>query len=163
VCGSTAANAYDWTVRLAAIAAAAERITAKSFTIDGEAVVLGPDGLSRFEELARREAARTAILYALDLIELDGEDLRRSPFLDRKLRWRSYWAISKLGSCSTSTSPKMVYLPCLPTRAGSVPRVSCRRRSMARIDPARPASGSRCAIPPASLCSGSAARSGTGD
>jgi hypothetical protein len=35
--------------------------------------VLGPDGLSR-----------TAILYAFDLIEYDGEDLRRRPFLDRK-------------------------------------------------------------------------------
>jgi bifunctional non-homologous end joining protein LigD len=46
-------NAYDWTVRLAAIAAAAELIDAKSFTIGGEAVVLGPDGLSRFEELSR--------------------------------------------------------------------------------------------------------------
>jgi hypothetical protein len=42
---------------------------AKSFTIDGEAVVLEPDGLSRFEELSRRDAARTAILYAFDLIE----------------------------------------------------------------------------------------------
>jgi bifunctional non-homologous end joining protein LigD len=77
-------NAYDWTVRLSAIAAAAERIKAKSFTIDGEAVVLGPDGLSRFEELSRREAARTAILYAFDLIEHDGGDLRNLPFLDRK-------------------------------------------------------------------------------
>jgi bifunctional non-homologous end joining protein LigD len=77
-------NAYDWTVRLAAIAAAAEQIKAKSFTIDGEAVVLGPDGLSRFEELSRREAARTAILYAFDLIECDGEDLRNLPFLGRK-------------------------------------------------------------------------------
>jgi hypothetical protein len=35
-------NAYDWTARLSAIAAAAELIKAKSFTIDGEAVVLGP-------------------------------------------------------------------------------------------------------------------------
>src|SRR5882757_5560909 len=77
-------NAYDWTARLPAIAAAAERIRAKSFTIDGEAVVLGPDGLSRFEELRRRSAARTAILYAFDLIEHDGEDLRDRPFLDRK-------------------------------------------------------------------------------
>jgi bifunctional non-homologous end joining protein LigD len=77
-------NAYEWTVRLAAIAAAAELAKAKSFTIDGEAVVLGPDGLSRFEELSRREAARTAILYAFDLIEHDGEDLRNLPFLDRK-------------------------------------------------------------------------------
>jgi bifunctional non-homologous end joining protein LigD len=76
-------NAYDWTTRLPAIAAA-ERIKAKSFTIDGEAVVLGPDGLSRFEELRRRAAAHAAILYAFDLIEHDGEDLRARPFLDRK-------------------------------------------------------------------------------
>jgi bifunctional non-homologous end joining protein LigD len=71
-------NAYDWTVRLAAIATAGGLIKATSFTIDGEAVVLGSDGLSR------RGAARTTILYAFDLIELDGEDLRRRPFLDRK-------------------------------------------------------------------------------
>jgi len=77
-------NAYDWTARFPAIAAAAERIKAKSFTIDGEAVVLGPDGLSRFDELRRRSAARTAILYAFDLIEHDGEDLRNLPLLDRK-------------------------------------------------------------------------------
>jgi bifunctional non-homologous end joining protein LigD len=77
-------NAYDWTVRLPAIAAAAQRIKAKSFTIDGEAVVLGPDGLSRFDELRRREAAHSAILYAFDLIEHDGRDLRDYPFLDRK-------------------------------------------------------------------------------
>jgi bifunctional non-homologous end joining protein LigD len=82
-------NAYDWTERLAAIAAAAKLIKTKSFTIDGEAVVLGPDGLSRFDELSRREAARTAILYAFDLIEHDGEDLRNRPFLQRKaaLAW----------------------------------------------------------------------------
>jgi ATP-dependent DNA ligase len=77
-------NAYDWTARLPAIAAAAQRIKAKSFTIDGEAVVLGPDGLSRFDELRRREAAHSAMLYAFDLIEHDGEDLRDLPFLDRK-------------------------------------------------------------------------------
>ena len=52
--------------------------------MDGEAVVLGPDGLSLFEELRRGEAARTAVLYAFDLIEHDGKDLRNPPFLDRK-------------------------------------------------------------------------------
>jgi bifunctional non-homologous end joining protein LigD len=77
-------NAYDWTVRLPAIAAAAARIKAESPTIDGEAVVVGPDGLSRFEDLRRRVAARAAVLYAFDLIEHDGEDLRGRPFLDRK-------------------------------------------------------------------------------
>jgi bifunctional non-homologous end joining protein LigD len=72
-----------WTARLGAIAAAARRIKAKSFTIDGEAVVLGPDGLSLFDDLRRREGARAAILYAFDLIEHDGEDMRNLPFLDR--------------------------------------------------------------------------------
>ena len=62
-------NAHNWTARLSAIATAARRIKAKSFTVDGEAVVLGPDGLSRFEELSRRKTARTAILYAFDLTE----------------------------------------------------------------------------------------------
>jgi bifunctional non-homologous end joining protein LigD len=75
---------YTRTVRLPAIAAAAVRIKAKSFTIDGEAVVLGPDGLSRFDELRRREAAHSAMLYAFDLIEHDGQDMRDLPFLDRK-------------------------------------------------------------------------------
>jgi ATP-dependent DNA ligase len=66
-------NANDWTARLHAIAHGAD-IKAKSFTIDGEAIVLERDGLSRFEELRRREAADTAILYAFDLIERDGEE-----------------------------------------------------------------------------------------
>jgi ATP-dependent DNA ligase len=34
--------------------------------------------------LSRREAARTAILFAFDLIEHDGEDLSNLPFLERK-------------------------------------------------------------------------------
>jgi ATP-dependent DNA ligase len=34
-------NAYDWSARLSAPATAARRIKATSFTIDGEAVVLG--------------------------------------------------------------------------------------------------------------------------
>jgi len=76
-------NANDWTARLARIAATAGEIEARSFTVDGEAVVLGPDGLSRFEELSRREAVDTAILYAFDLVEHDGDDLRNLPFLDR--------------------------------------------------------------------------------
>jgi bifunctional non-homologous end joining protein LigD len=36
-------NANDWTLRLAGIVTAAERIKAESFSIDGEAVVLGPN------------------------------------------------------------------------------------------------------------------------
>jgi bifunctional non-homologous end joining protein LigD len=119
-------NADDWTVRLTAIATAAESIKAKSFTIDGEAVVLGRDGLSRFEELSSREAARTAILYAFDLIEHDGEDLRDSPFLARKAALARLLRDAKAASCRTNTSPRMGR-PCSPMRAGLGPRASSRR------------------------------------
>jgi bifunctional non-homologous end joining protein LigD len=110
-------------MRLATIACAADRIKAKSFTIDGEAVVLGPDGLSRFEELSRREAAGTAILYALDLIEHDGEDLRNLPFLDRKAALARLSRIPKLASYSTNTSRKTA-LPSSRTLADLAPKAS---------------------------------------
>jgi bifunctional non-homologous end joining protein LigD len=74
----------NYTDRFSAIAAAAARLKADSFTIDGEAVVIGPDGLSRFEELRRQGGARTAVLFAFDLIERDGKDLRDRPFIERK-------------------------------------------------------------------------------
>jgi bifunctional non-homologous end joining protein LigD len=46
---------------------------------------LGPGGLSRFEDLRRRDAAQTAILSAFAVVELDRADLRDLPFLDRKV------------------------------------------------------------------------------
>jgi bifunctional non-homologous end joining protein LigD len=65
-------HANDWTARLPAIAAAAARIKAKTFTFDGEAVGIGPDGLTDFNALRRRGAGDLALLYAFDLIEYDG-------------------------------------------------------------------------------------------
>jgi bifunctional non-homologous end joining protein LigD len=155
-------NAYDWTARLAAIAAAAELIKAKSFTIDGEAVVLGPDGLSRFEELQRRTAAHAAILYAFDLIEHDGEDLRKRPFLDRKAALRRLLGGMKAGILLNEhiaeDGPTVFAM-----HAGSSPRALFRSGSTAPTSPVRAASGSRYAIPPASRCSGRGARIGIGD
>jgi hypothetical protein len=55
------------------------RIKGKSFTLDGEAVVIGADGLSRFDELRRVEGARVAFLYTFDFLEHDGDDLREQP------------------------------------------------------------------------------------
>ena len=58
-------NGYDWSGRFPAITAAADRLKADSVTVDGEAVVIGPDGLSRFDEL--RHGNSWAYLYAFDL------------------------------------------------------------------------------------------------
>jgi ATP-dependent DNA ligase len=42
----------------------------------GEAVVSGEDGIAIFNRLHRRRKVTDAMLYAFDLLELNGEDLR---------------------------------------------------------------------------------------
>jgi ATP-dependent DNA ligase len=75
-------NAVDWTDRFPLIVAAAEALKINSCLIDGEAIASGHDGLANFD-LLRHQRAR-AILCAFDLLELDGEDLRRDPIEVRK-------------------------------------------------------------------------------
>ena len=77
---------YDWSGRYPAIAVTATLLRARSFTLDGEAVVCGPDGVAIFDALHRRGTVTEAMLYAFDLLELDGEDLRGLPLGDRKKR-----------------------------------------------------------------------------
>jgi bifunctional non-homologous end joining protein LigD len=77
---------YDWSGRYPAIAVTATLLRARSFTLDGEAVVCGPDGVAIFDALHRRGTVSEAMLYAFDLLELDGDDLRRLPLADRKKR-----------------------------------------------------------------------------
>jgi bifunctional non-homologous end joining protein LigD len=52
--------------------------------IDGEAVVLGVDGVSDFEALHSRQHDEEVQLYAFDILALDGEDLRGLPLSLRK-------------------------------------------------------------------------------
>jgi ATP-dependent DNA ligase len=62
-------KAIDWSGRLPAIARGAALLKAKSLTIDGEAVVIGPNGLTDFEarhgivpaNVEKREAALLAL------------------------------------------------------------------------------------------------------
>jgi bifunctional non-homologous end joining protein LigD len=77
---------YDWTGRYPAIAVTATKLRASSFTLDGEAVVCGPDGVAIFDALHRHGTVSEAMLYAFDLLELDGDDLRGLPLGDRK-KW----------------------------------------------------------------------------
>jgi bifunctional non-homologous end joining protein LigD len=78
---------HDWTKRYPAIAGTAAMIRlsrVRSFTLDGEAVVAGADGVAVFDALHRRGTVSEAMLYAFDLLELDVEDLRPLPFKERK-------------------------------------------------------------------------------
>lgn len=88
---------YDWSDRYPLIAAGAARLEAVSFTIDGEGVVCRPDGVADFAMLQSRQHDRAAFLYAFDLLELDGEDLRAAPLEERKARLAKLLAGSKAG------------------------------------------------------------------
>jgi bifunctional non-homologous end joining protein LigD len=88
---------YDWSGRYPAIAVTATLLRAKSFTLDGEAVVCGPDGVAIFDALHRRGTVTEAMLYAFDLLELDGEDLRGLPLSDRKKRLARLLSGRRLG------------------------------------------------------------------
>jgi bifunctional non-homologous end joining protein LigD len=72
--------------RYPAISVTATLLRAKSFTLDSEAVVCGSDGVAIFDALHRRGTVSEAMLYAFDLLELDGQDLRALPLGDRK-KW----------------------------------------------------------------------------
>jgi bifunctional non-homologous end joining protein LigD len=62
-----------------------------------EAVVCGPDGVAIFDALHRRGTVTEAMLYAFDLLELDGEDLRTLPLGERKKRLARLLAGRRLG------------------------------------------------------------------
>lgn len=75
---------YDWTKRYSWIVEAARKNRIKQFVIDGEAVVLGVDGRSSFEDLHSGKFNDEVQLYAFDLVAMDGDDLRALPLSMRK-------------------------------------------------------------------------------
>jgi bifunctional non-homologous end joining protein LigD len=77
-------NAHDWAQRYPAIVEAVDRLKARSCLIDGEAVVCDEHGLAVFERLRHQRGGRDVFLFAFDLLELDGQDLRREPLETRK-------------------------------------------------------------------------------
>ena len=79
-------NGHDWADRFPAIVAAAHRIKASSFLIDGEVVIVRDDGTPDFHALRSRRRGSEAVLFAFDLIEQDGDDLRDRPLIERKRR-----------------------------------------------------------------------------
>src|SRR6476620_453331 len=77
-------NGHDWSGRFPRIAEAALRHRSTSFVIDGEAVLLGVDGVSDFNGLHSRKHDEEVQLYAFAILALGGEDLRKLPLYLRK-------------------------------------------------------------------------------
>jgi bifunctional non-homologous end joining protein LigD len=74
----------DLTERFPLIVEALAKLRSRSCIIDGEAVACGEDGIASFDRIRYRHHDADVFLYAFDLIELDGEDLRRDPLAVRK-------------------------------------------------------------------------------
>ena len=74
----------DFTARFPLAVAAVSALSARSFLIDGEAICTDENGLAVFNLIRHQHHGGDAVLIAFDLIELDGEDLRRTPIEHRK-------------------------------------------------------------------------------
>jgi bifunctional non-homologous end joining protein LigD len=80
-------NGLDWTRKFPSIVKAVSRLSIQEGLLDGELVVLRPDGTSDFQALQnvlKGEADGQLHYYVFDLPFCDGYDLTRTPLLQRK-------------------------------------------------------------------------------
>jgi ATP-dependent DNA ligase len=77
-------NGNDLTSRFPLAVDAVARLPAHSFLLDGEAIVTDDRGLAVFDLIRHKRHGADAVLIAFDLIEFQGEDLRRRPLEERK-------------------------------------------------------------------------------
>jgi len=77
-------NGIDWSARFPLICEAAGALQVRSFLLDGEAVACDGDGMPVFDRLRYRRQNGRVFLYAFDLLELNGQHLRREPIEVRK-------------------------------------------------------------------------------
>jgi bifunctional non-homologous end joining protein LigD len=120
-------HANDFTRRFPIIAMAVGSLPVQSCLIDGKAVVCDKKGLALFELIRGHRTLASAVLCAFDLLELDGDDLRRQPIEKRKsmlakLLRGSHLSISMSISSRTARS-------CFVRRVGFAVKVSSRSGS----------------------------------
>ncbi len=86
----------DLTYRFPLIAESLARLRSRSCIIDGEAVCCDDNGMPSFDRIRYRRHDASVFLYAFDLIELNGDDLRRDPLEVRKATLSS--VVAKAGA-----------------------------------------------------------------
>lgn len=91
----------DWTAAFPEVAVAARDLPARDALIDGEVVVLLPDGRTSFQALQNASSGKTSrdtlVYFAFDLLRLDGEHIDRLPLEERKARLRALLGRRKTG------------------------------------------------------------------
>jgi bifunctional non-homologous end joining protein LigD len=87
----------DLTRRFPLIVETLTRLRSRSCIIDGEAVACDDNGVASFDLVRHQRAHGSIFLYAFDLIELNGDDLRRDPLAVRKATLASILAKASSG------------------------------------------------------------------
>ena len=77
-------NGNDWSARFPLVVEAVNHLNVHSCLIDGEVVCCDERGLAIFSTLRQRRNEARAFLFAFDLLEMDGLDMRREPIETRK-------------------------------------------------------------------------------
>ena len=80
-------NGHDWSDRYPTIVHAVSKLRCRSAIIDGEAIVQDGNGAADFEALSAAvwsPRPDNIILYAFDLMHLDGTDIRQQPLSVRR-------------------------------------------------------------------------------
>lgn len=86
---------HDWTAKMPALAAELQALGIQSAWLDGEAVVLGANGLPSFNDLQNAFDGRKSadiLFYVFDAPYFEGLDLRRTPLSDRRTLLRNFFA-----------------------------------------------------------------------
>jgi bifunctional non-homologous end joining protein LigD len=94
----------DLTHRFALIVEALARLRARSCILDGEAIACGPDGIALFDRIRYRRHDGDVFMWAFDLIELNGDDVRRDPLAVRKATLERILARAAAGMACGSAS-----------------------------------------------------------
>jgi bifunctional non-homologous end joining protein LigD len=87
----------DLTARFPLIVETLARLRLRSCTVDGEAVACDDKGMASFDRIRYRRHDATVFLYAFDLMELNGDDMRRDSLEVRKATLRSMLSKAGLG------------------------------------------------------------------
>jgi ATP-dependent DNA ligase len=116
----------DLTGRFPLIVEALATLRPRSCILDGEAVACGEDGIASFDRIRYRHHDARVFLYAFDLSELNGNDLRRDLLAVRKAMLGSLLARAAPGLRFNSTWMRQTarWSSSMPASSGS--KASCR-------------------------------------
>lgn len=111
----------DWSKKFRPLLKPLQNLPCKDAVLDGEICVTGRDGVTDFGALqdALSTGRGTLRYYLFDLMELDGEDLRRLPLLQRK---------KKLKTLLRGSGPQLIYSRHMTGDGAKIFRQACRMK-----------------------------------